>query len=203
MLSCSNTVNFWGWESSCDSVTCNPLTIMLISQNNKQTNKQYSLTIIPETMFYQCQPVPMCPHLGIVRPLPRFSKVWPRHLQNASSSIFFTSRISELQIVLAFFFRRISWTWSHPGAIYWVNALKSSWGIDVWWASLCMYVHHVSIHIKNRAWSPSLPFLPFRHVFYISKSKMAAKKKSVQGVGGAAAGGGIWGSPYKKMGVKK
>ena len=60
------------------------------------------------------------------------------------------------------------------------------------------------IHIKNRAWSSSLPF-PLPLFFTSVKSKMAAKKKSVQVVGGAAAGergiGG--GAPYKKMGVKK
>ena len=54
------------------------------------------------------------------------------------------------------------------------------------------------IHIKNRAWSPPslLPFPPSR-LFYISKIQDGHKKKnSVQGVGGAAAWGGIGGAPY-------
>ena len=58
------------------------------------------------------------------------------------------------------------------------------------------------IHIKNRAWSPSLPSPSLHHVFTSVKSKMAAKKK-MQGVVGAAAGGGIGGAPYKKYGGKK
>ena len=67
------------------------------------------------------------------------------------------------------------------------------------------------MHIKNRAWSPSLPSssLPFpslHHIFYISKIQDGPppkKKYSVQGVGGGGGMGGIGVAPITKMGVKQ
>ena len=74
--------------------------------------------------------------------------------------------------------------------------------------NLILHSLPISIHIKNRAWSP--PFLPsfppsLHHVFYISKIKDGQKKNiySVQGVGGRRRVGGYRGPPYKKMEVKQ
>ena len=44
--------------------------------------------------------------------------------------------------------------------------------------------HYYLIQVKNRAWSPSLPFFPslLRHVFYIVLKKKKKKKKKLQEV---------------------